>query len=325
MPLNLAASNSMDVAFIAQTLNERIHDLCFTLLGQPNKTLSTKAQLRYGNKGSLAVEIAGDKAGEWYDHEKGVGGDALKLVCHKFNMTNGAACTWAKDWLNMEPKTSIKAKAKIPDILKTCIPVAGTLAETYLRKRGIVKAVPDCLSYRPNAYGQYGALVAKSTDERGNVLAVQQIYITNEGEKAPVSVIKRTNKAVEKWTEKSAVRFAGSQPVVLAEGVETALSIWQETGRETWACLGLSNIGNAPLPEGSSVIVARDGDIKGSKADIQIKKEIQKLAKRGFSVSVATPPDNMDFNSLLRRDSGEEVRALIQHAEPFFSLAGFRD
>jgi P4 family phage/plasmid primase-like protien len=316
MPLNLAASNSIDIAFIAQSLNERIHDLCLCLLGQPNKALSNKTQLRYRGKGSLAVEIAGDKIGEWYDHEKGVGGDALKLVCHELNMTNGAACAWAKDWLNIEPKTTAKTRtAKIPDILKGCIPVAGTPAERYLKNRGIVKTAPDNLAYRPNAYGEYGALVAKSTDERGNVLAVQQIYITNEGAKAPVAVVKRTNKAVEKWAEKSAVRFTGSQPIVLAEGVETALSIWQETGRETWACLGLSNIGNAPLPEGSSVTVARDGDIKGGKADIQIKKEIQKLAKRGFSVSVATPPDNIDFNSLLRNGSGEEVRALIAMVE----------
>jgi P4 family phage/plasmid primase-like protien len=316
MPLNLAASNTMDIAFIAQALNERIHDLALHFLGQPNKVLSTSAQLRYGHKGSLAVDIAGEKTGQWYDHEEGIGGDALKLVCYKMCLNNGAACIWAKDWLNMEPKTNAKIKtAKIPDILKSCIPVARTPAETYLQKRGIVKSVPDCLAYRPNAYGQYGALVAKSTDERGNVLAVQQIYITHEGEKAPVPVVKRTNKAVEKWAEKSAVRFAGSQPIILAEGVETALSIWQETGRETWACLGLSNIGNAPLPEKSAVTVARDGDVKGSKADVQIKKEIQKLARRGFVVSVATPPDNMDFNSLLRRDSGEEVRALIAMVE----------
>lgn len=326
MPLNLATSNNMDISFIARALNERIHDLALQLLGQPNKVLSNRTQLRFGNKGSLAVEIAGDKTGEWFDHEKGVGGDALKLICHKLNMTNGAACVWAKDWLNIEPQTTTKTRtAKIPDILKSCIPVAGTPAERYLQNRGILKSAPDNLAYRPNAYGQYGALVAKSTDERGNVLAVQQIYITHEGEKAPVSVVKRTNKAVEKWAEKSAVRFAGSQPVILAEGVETALSIWQETGRETWACLGLSNIGNAPLPVGSTVTVARDGDMKGSKADIQIKKEIQKLAKRGFTVSVATPPQNMDFNSLLRRGSGEDVRALIEKAEPIASFDGFRD
>ncbi len=325
MPLNLAQYQNVDIAFIAKVLNERIHDLALHLLGQPNKALSTPAQLRYGHKGSLAVDIAGDKTGQWFDHEEGIGGDALKLVCHKMNLKNGDACEWAKQWFGLYPKTAIKGAAKTPDILKTCIPVAGTPAETYLRKRGIIKAVPDCLSYRPNAFGKYGALVAKSTDERGNVLAVQQIYITDNGEKAPVSVGKRTNKAVEKWAEKSAVRLVGSLPVVLAEGVETALSIWQETGRETWACLGLHNIGNAPLPPDAGVTVARDGDIKGSKADIRIQKEMEKLARRGFTVSVATPQQNMDFNSLLCKGSREEVRALIETAELFKTPFGFRD
>lgn len=324
MPLNLLAQQNIDISVIAEALNERIHDLALHILGQPNKALSTKTQLRYGQKGSLAIDIAGDRMGQWYDHEEGIGGDALKLVCHQLRLKNSGACDWAEEWMEMK-RPSRKKPITLPDILKDCVPVAGTSAETYLRKRGIIKAVPDCLSYRPNAFGKYGALVAKSTDERGNVLAVQQIYITDEGEKAPVSVVKRTNKAVEKWAEKSAVRFTGSQPIVLAEGVETALSIWQETGRETWACLGLSNIGHAPLPPHAGVTVARDGDMKGSKADIQIQKEMEKLAKRGFSVSVATPPENMDFNSLLRRDSEGDVRALIETAEPFKTPFGFRD
>jgi hypothetical protein len=239
------------------------------------------------------------------------------------NLNNGVACEWAKQWLGLYPKSAIKGTTKIPDILKTCIPVVGTPAERYLNKRGIVKAVPDCLAYRPSAFGKFGALVAKSMDERGNVLAVQQIYITDDGEKAPVPVAKRTNKAIEKWAEKSAVRFAGLQPVVLAEGVETALSIWQETGRETWACLGLSNIGNAPLPPHAAVTVARDGDVKGSKADIQIQKEIEKLIRRGFTVFVATPPQGRDFNNLLiHRTCEVGVRALIESAEPCLKGSG---
>lgn len=59
---------------IAAELNRRMESLARHLLGEPNRALSSKQQWRYGNKGSLAIEIAGQKAGTWFDHEEGVGG-----------------------------------------------------------------------------------------------------------------------------------------------------------------------------------------------------------------------------------------------------------
>jgi hypothetical protein len=69
------------------------------------------------------------------------------------------------------------------------------------------------------------------------------------GRKAPLKVQKRTNESYDDWSKVAAVRFPGAGPVVLAEGVETALSIWQATSRKSWACLGIANIGRAPLPD----------------------------------------------------------------------------
>ena len=128
--------------------------------------------------------------------------------------------------------------------------------------------------------------------------------------------MKRTYKAVDGWAKKAAVRLPGTQPLVLAEGVETALSIWQATGQETWACLGISNIASAPVPEKATVIVARDGDARESKADRQIWKTIQTLQADGIEVSVAMPPEGKDFNDLLQHQGGDAVRALIAGAEP---------
>ena len=82
-------------------LNERIEDVAPALLGEPNRALSTRAQLRFGRKGSVAVEIAGPKRGQWYDHENGVGGDALALVETELDLANGAACAWAMEWLGV--------------------------------------------------------------------------------------------------------------------------------------------------------------------------------------------------------------------------------
>jgi hypothetical protein len=47
------------------------------LLGEPNRRLSSKGELRYGTNGSLAVDLV---AGRWFDHENRKGGGVLDLI-----------------------------------------------------------------------------------------------------------------------------------------------------------------------------------------------------------------------------------------------------
>lgn len=64
------------------------------LLGTPNKALSSATQLRYGTNGSVAVEIGGDKAGAWYDHEAETGGGLLDLIRRERSCDQAAAFEW---------------------------------------------------------------------------------------------------------------------------------------------------------------------------------------------------------------------------------------
>jgi predicted P-loop ATPase/phage/plasmid primase-like uncharacterized protein len=303
----------LSVADIAARLNERIADLACALLGEPNRALSTQKQLRFGNKGSVAVEIDGPDAGKWFDHEAGVGGDGLELIRHRRGIANGEACDWARDWLGLSSaKRPSKSNAeKVTDIVARSEGIAGTRVEAYLRSRGITASPPECIRFRRFAAGSHGALVALATAADGAVLAVQQIYLTEDGRKAPVDVVKRTNKAVDGWSERAAMRLPGATPMVLCEGVETALSIWQATGQETWACLGIANVSRAPVPGGTPVIVARDGDEPGSKADHHLRRAVAALRARSLQVSVATPPPGLDFNDVLQQSGEQAVRDLI--------------
>jgi predicted P-loop ATPase/phage/plasmid primase-like uncharacterized protein len=306
------------VADIAARLNARIGDLARALLGEPNHALSTKSQLRFGSKGSVAVEIDGPEAGKWFDHEAGVGGDGLELIRHRQGVANGEACAWGREWLGVGAAESIvKSKSnaeKVSEIVARSEGIAGTRVEAYLRRRGITASPPDCIRFRRFAAGPHGALVALATDAKGAVLAVQQIYLTEDGRKAPVDVVKRTNRAVEGWSERAAMRLPGAAPIVLCEGIETALSLWQATGHEAWACFGIANMSRAPMPEGASVIVARDGDEPGSKADQQLRRAAAALRARGLQVSVASPPLGMDFNDVLQKSGEQAVRDLIAAA-----------
>jgi putative DNA primase/helicase len=100
------------------------------LLGEPNRELSDRSTLRFGGRGSMAVEIQGDKAGTWYDHEAGEGGGVLDLVRQRIGLVNGAAM----EWLSGNIDSSIGAK-----------PHGGTEAEKKRPKLGPIIATYDYL------------------------------------------------------------------------------------------------------------------------------------------------------------------------------------
>jgi putative DNA primase/helicase len=66
---------------IGDALKARAAEIAIALLGEPNHMLSSRRELRFGRKGSLAVTTAGPKTGSWYDHENGVGGDLFSYGC----------------------------------------------------------------------------------------------------------------------------------------------------------------------------------------------------------------------------------------------------
>jgi 5S rRNA maturation endonuclease (ribonuclease M5) len=80
------------------------------LLGEPNKHLSTKAQLRFGNHGSVAVAIKGRSAGTWFDHEAGNGGGLLDLVVRERGGSKRDAMAWLKEALGIEVEASGRGK-----------------------------------------------------------------------------------------------------------------------------------------------------------------------------------------------------------------------
>lgn len=64
------------------------------LLGEPNKSLSSPSELRFGNKGSLSVDL---KKGVWADHSEGTGGGVLKLVERETGRKGSDAIQWLRD------------------------------------------------------------------------------------------------------------------------------------------------------------------------------------------------------------------------------------
>jgi hypothetical protein len=197
-----------------------------------------------------------------------------------------------------------KADAKRADqawrLWKGTQPIAGTVAEGYLRGRGITCPLPDTLRFDPQCWHAtaktFPALVALV--EGGAGFAVHRTYLRCDGsDKADVT----PSKAMLGTVCGGAVRLSdGPQTLVVAEGIETALSLSSGLLRApatVWAALSTSGIRGLHLPDKPGrLTIASDGDAAGRAAT-------QSLATRahgiGWQVSVLPAPDGRDWNDIL--------------------------
>ncbi|MBR0732420.1 AAA family ATPase [Bradyrhizobium japonicum] len=70
-----------------------IGPLAEMLLGEPNRAMSSDHELRYGARGSLAIDL---RKGTWYDFETEEGGGALDLVTRETKLTGPDRLDWLK-------------------------------------------------------------------------------------------------------------------------------------------------------------------------------------------------------------------------------------
>jgi hypothetical protein len=182
-------------------------------------------------------------------------------------------------------------------------PITGTIAETYLRGRGITCELPETLRFHracwhgPTAK-RWPAMVGAV--QGANLPAVHRTYLRPDGlGKADIEPPKAMLGAVTG----GAVRLAdGLGPLVVAEGIETALSLasgrlW--TPSTVWAALSTSGIRGLHLPPTTSrLTIAPDGDAPGREAANALAERAHAL---GWQVSLLPAPDGRDWNDILTK------------------------
>src|SRR5271166_1907678 len=93
----------LDISTIAEALTAHAAEVAMALLGEPNRLLSSRRELRFRRKGSLAVVIEGGKSGRWYDHEAGRGGDLINLIQGTLGTTFREAVAYAEQFIGPTP------------------------------------------------------------------------------------------------------------------------------------------------------------------------------------------------------------------------------
>lgn len=188
-------------------------------------------------------------------------------------------------------------------IWRSAVPLAETPGEQYLRNRGLsgpwLTALPALrfvrLSY-PGRAGEYPALIAGISAPTGDIVAIQRIYLTEDGRKLDVAAPKLSLGP----RPGGAIRLGdGESDIIICEGLEDGLSILSDVPDATvWVAAGANMMKSVVLPDAcKTVVIARDNDVAGERA---ASEAAEKFRDSGRHVhSMAPSPGCKDFNEMI--------------------------
>lgn len=263
-------------------------------------------------------------AGKWTDAATAEHGDLLDIIRERCGLVDFAdVAKEARRFLNLpqpEPQTYPKprpasAPTGSPEAVQRLFamaqPISGTLAETYLRNRGItdlhetanLRFHPRCY-YRPDRYSEtetWPALVAAVTDLEGTITGAHRTWLDPDGfsdtnlGKAPIDTPRRAMGNLLG----NAVRFGTAHDVMAAgEGIETMLSLRMATpDMPMVAALSAAHLAAILFPTTlRRLYIARDNDPAGDGAMETLIDRAQKADIEAITLS----PQLGDFNEDLR-------------------------
>ena len=350
--MSARASDNDSLETLKRRLDADAVNICEQLYGKP--TQRRPNEYRWGRAGSVQL-ICRRGAWRWNNYESGDTGSILDAIIWSLGLDFPGAVAWARDWLGdgrTRPRTRQRPKCAkaIPDIDAEQVqkqreavaiwaagrPVADTPAARYLQhRRGIGADFPptvarfvkaeDIKRHCPQMHWWRwpGALVVAATDATGDVTGVQLIALDQDGQAARHwDDPKRKLKLSLGKLAGSAVRLAGdgAAPLLLAEGFETAASVWSATGYETWSMLGSiakAVLDGVPVPH--LIVVCADDDARNAPGNRGRNKAEAQWRREGRTVLRVKPwhlskGDKSDFNDALRAEGREAVRECIEAA-----------
>jgi hypothetical protein len=282
---------------------------------------------------SLFVRLTGPDsgrgaAGKWTDAATGQHGDLLDLI----RLNCGIDCLSdalgeARAFLELPKRQAprVPARAGSSDAARRLFalsrPIVGTLAEIYLRNRGITARLGDVpvLRFHPACFYRahdaapreaWPALVAAVTDADGTITGVHRTWLDRDSAgKAPIATPRRALGHLLG----NAVRFGRASDVMIAgEGIETMLSLRCILPDVPMAAaLSANHLTALILPPAlRRLYIARDNDAAGRHAAMRLR---DRARAAGIEAHVLWPVTN-DFNGDLRRFGADAllVRLRIQ-------------
>ncbi|OLP62658.1 DNA primase [Xaviernesmea oryzae] len=290
------------------------------------------------NKGrSLYVRLTGDRAGRWTDAATGQFGDLLDLIRESCGLIDFQdVADEARRYLSLPPaerETSSKTgPTNLPSpappserarrLFAMGQPIDGTLADRYLRQRGILDGArypalrfhPACY-YRDLATGQMTplpALLAAVTDAVGQLTGLHRTWLDRDGlGKAKVATPRRAIGGLLANAVRLQFPVDGPVPVMTAgEGLESVLSLAHVMPHMPMAAaLSVNHLAALSLPPGTRrLYIAADADAAG-------RHGVDRLSRRAQALGIlplVLAPELGDYNEDLRQLGPERLTARLR-------------
>ncbi|WP_371222523.1 toprim domain-containing protein [Orientia tsutsugamushi] len=343
------SNSEEDLQKLRDAIAYRADTIARDILGDPNNSLSRHGRLRWGDTGKIQVTTEDKYAGKWYDFSTGQKGDLLSLVQIKRGYSFFEAKEYLKSMVGMSnisqryqrrPKTddsqqytqqpeSVKIE-KVQNLYELSSKIHGydidknphaEVVNKYLENRGITfdkstasSDLKASILFDTQTRENYPAFTAFARNSKGEITGVQAVYLNLAGDKANISINRRSFGKIRGSFIIIAKRNANDPNItIIAEGAETALSL-QQAGIKgnIIASAGISNLTNySPFP-GEKIIIAADNDSKNSITNNTVIKAAKTLEMKGAITCIVKPPENGDFNNLLQSCGEQSIRDIIE-------------
>jgi hypothetical protein len=269
-------------------------------------------------------------AGRWVDYATGDYGDLLDLIAraHRLHAFRDVLDE-ARRFLSLPEPSSARCTAPAPSrspqaarrLFISARPIRGTLAEIYLRGRGIndtqdltpLRFHPHCW-YRAHdgaSRESWPALIAAVTDLDGRVVGVQRTWLARDGSgKAPLATPRRAMGHLAG----NGVHFGTPTDVMAAgEGLETMLALRQVLpALPMVAALSATHLAMLIFPPGlRRLYVARDNDRAGHRAAGKLAAHAMENGVEALLLTPSRDDFNTDLCTLGRETLMASVRAQL--------------
>jgi hypothetical protein len=321
-----------DAAALAARLAENAEAVCKVYLSQGRRCGNYwLAGDVHDNPGrSLFVRLVGHTsgrgaAGKWADAATGEHGDLLDLIALNRGHTHlRDTLEEARAFLNVpkhftspsrqpQPRNGREAARRL---FAASRPVHGTLAETYLRSRGItIPFLFPALRFHPHCHYRadrdapleiWPALIAGVTDLSGNITGVHRTWLARDGSgKAPLDDPRRAMGHLLG----NGVRFGFVNDVMAAgEGIETVLALKSlMPDMPMAAALSAAHLAAIQFPPTlRRLYIAVDNGRAGDSAATKLTRRAAPIEAR------LLVPRHDDWNTDLRRLGPQRALAILQ-------------
>lgn len=284
------------------------------------RSMFVRLRPRHGGRGA---------AGKWTDAATAEHGDLLDVIRESCGLVEFRdVLAEARRFLSL-PQPEVDSKSPLPPaaigspesarrLFAMSKPIHGTLAETYLRTRGIaalheltsLRFHPRCY-YRPDQHlptETWPAVIAAVTTLDGVITGVHRTWLDPSGRsKAPIATPRRAMGLLLG----NAVRFGQAHDVLAAgEGIETMLSLRCALPTLPMAsALSANHLAAMLLPPNlRRLYIARDADAAGR----TVATALARRAEAAGIEAIPLSPRLDDFNEDLRTFGVDELRATLR-------------